>query len=184
MGRAIGPSSLAGFAEKAVATPMTDPTPAERADFVVRKLEQFILDGRTAEHGMSFRTWQAMAREELGNAFADIELRQLKRGADITVRRILAVGATTLVTIGFWGAVMAVDRRYGAVASILLAVAGLVVAALALELGLRRAMNQIQRQRRKAAIGRIENFDRQLKQFEAELKRKTEKAKAKAAEPP
>ncbi len=163
---------------------MTDPTPTERADLTVRKLEQFILDGRSSEKGMSFRTWQAMARDELANAFADIELRGLQRRADITVRRILMVGATALVTIGFWGAVMAVDRRYGAVAAILLAVAGLVVAAMALELTLRGAMNRIRRQRRKAALGRIENFDRQLKNFEAELKRKTEKAKAKAAEAP
>ena len=163
---------------------MTDPTPQERADYVVRKLEQFILDGKTTEKGMSFRTWQAMARAELGNAFADIEQRKLQRQADITVRRILMVGATALVTIGFWGAVMAVDRRYGAVAAILLAVAGLVVAAMALELVLRRAMNRIKLQRRKAALGRIEDFDRQLKLFEAELKRKIDKAKAKAAEPP
>jgi hypothetical protein len=163
---------------------MPDPTPPERADYVVRKLEQFILDGRSAEKGMSFRTWQAMAREELGNAFADIELRQLKRRADITVRRILIVGATSLVTIGFWGAVMAVDRRYGAVASILLAVSGLVVAGLALELALRGAMNRILRQRRKGAIGRIEDFDRQLKTLEAELKRKIDKTKAKLDDQP
>ena len=163
---------------------MTDPTPTERADYVVRKLEQFILDGKSSEKGMSFRTWQAMARAELANAFADIELRQLQRRADITVRRILMVGATAMVTIGFWGAVMAVDRRYGAVSAILLAVAGLVVAALALELVLRRAMSRIRLQRRKAALGRIENFDRQLKQFEAELKRKADKAKAKAADQP
>ena len=161
-----------------------DPTPAERADYVVRKLEQFILDGRSAKHGMSFRTWQAMAREELGNAFADLELRQLKRRADITVRRILVVSATALVTIGFWGAVMAVDRRYGAVASILLAVSGLVVAALVLELVLRQAMSRIRKQRRKAAIGRIEDFDRQLKQLEAELKRKIDKTKAQSADQP
>ena len=77
---------------------------------------------------MSFKTWQAMARAELANAFADIERRQAQRRADLTLRRILIVGAAALVTIGFWGTVMAVDHRYGQVASVLVCVAGLVLA--------------------------------------------------------
>ncbi|MEI9983265.1 MAG: hypothetical protein WDN69_08705 [Aliidongia sp.] len=162
---------------------MTTPTPQERADYIVRKLEQFIREGKS-ERGMSFKTWQAMARAELANAFADIEQRQAQRRADLTVRRILIIGATSLVTIGFWGAVMAVDRRYGPVAALLLSIAGLVVAAMALEFGLRHAMNRIKLQRRKTAFGRIEDFDRQLKRLEAEIWRQVEQAKAKAADPP
>ena len=160
---------------------MPDPSPQERADYIVRKLEEFIREGKT-ERGMSFKTWQAMARAELANAFADIERRQAERRADLTVRRILAVGATALVTIGFWGAVLAVDRHYGPVAALLLAGAGLVLAAMALEFGLRRAVNQLTQQRRKAAFGRIEDFDRQLKRLEADVWRRLEKTKAKAAE--
>jgi hypothetical protein len=162
---------------------MADPTPQERADYITRKLEQFIREGKS-ERGMSFKTWQAMARAELANAFADIEQRQARRRADLTLRRILIAGAAALVTIGFWGTVMAVDHRYGQIASVLVFVAGLVLAALALELGLRHAHNRLTLRRRKAGFGKIEDFDRQLKKLEAEIWRAVEKAKDKAADPP
>jgi len=45
----------------------------------VRKLEQFIREGKS-EHGLSFKTWQAMARAEIANAFADLDDRR-KPGA-------------------------------------------------------------------------------------------------------
>jgi ABC-type proline/glycine betaine transport system permease subunit len=162
---------------------MADPSPQHRADYLVRKLEEFIREGKT-ERGMSFRTWQALARVELTNAFADLEQRQARQRADLTMRRILIVGAASLVTIGFWGAVLTVDRRYGQVSAVLLTVAGLVLAALLLELGLKRALNRLTQRRRKAVFGRIEDFDRQLKTLEAEIRRRAEAAKAKADNPP
>ena len=162
---------------------MADPSPQERADYVVRKLEQFIREGKSAR-GLSFKTWQALARAELANAFADIERRQLVKGADLTMRRIVTVGAVSLVTIGFWGAVLTVDRRYGPVAALLLFTAGLVLAAVALEFGLRRALSRLERKRRRAAFGRIEDFDRQLKQLESQIRRQVEQARDKAADPP
>lgn len=160
---------------------MPDPTPQERADYIVRKLEQFIREGKS-ERGMSFKTWQAMARTELGNAFADIEQRKAQQRADLTVRRILVTGAVALVTIGFWGAVLAVDHRYGPVASILVAVAGLVLAAMAAELTTRRVLDRLRLQRRKNAFGKIEDFDKQLRKLEAEIWRQLEKTKEKAAD--
>jgi hypothetical protein len=162
---------------------MADPSPQERADYLVRKLEQFIREGKT-EHGMSFKTWQGMSRAELVNSFADIEARQDRRRADVTIRRMLIVAAAAIVTIGFWGTVMAVDRRYGWVAAVLLVVSGLILAGLALELGLRQALNRLSTRRRKAGFGRIADFDRQLKQLETEIRRQVEKAKDKAADPP
>ena len=51
-----------------------NPTAQERADFVTRRLEQFIRDNRTAERGVNFRQWQAMARAEIINAIEDAEL--------------------------------------------------------------------------------------------------------------
>jgi hypothetical protein len=152
-----------------------DPSPQQRADYIVRKLEQFIREGKS-EHGMSFRTWQAMARAEITNAFAEIEDRQTRRRADLTARRMLIVGAAALVTIGFWGTVLAVDHRYGVLSSVLLIIAGLVLAALAIELGLRRTLNRLTQRRRNSAFGRIEEFDRQLRKLEAEIRRQVEKA--------
>jgi hypothetical protein len=160
---------------------MPDPTPQERADYLVRKLEQFIREGKT-ERGMSFRTWQAMARTELANAFADIEQRTAQTRADLTVRRILTVCAVALVTIGFWGAVLAVDHRYGPVASILVAVAGLVLAAIAAEFATRRVLDRLKLQRRKTAFGKIEDFDKQLRKLETEIWRRLEKTKERAAD--
>ena len=162
---------------------MADPSPQHRADYIVRKLEQFIREGKTGR-GMSFKTWQALARAELTNAFVDLEQGQARRRADLTMRRILIVGAASLVTIGFWGAVLTVDRHYGQVSAVLLTIAGLVLAALLLEFVLRRALNHLTLQRRKAAFGRIEEFDRQLKKLEAEIRRGVEAANAKAADPP
>jgi hypothetical protein len=162
---------------------MADPSPQERADYIVRKLEQFIRAGKS-EGGLSFKTWQALARAELANAFADLEQRRARQRADLTMRRILVVAASSLVTIGFWGAVLAVDHRYGQVPALLLFVAGLVLAAMAMELGIRHALGRLERRRRRAAFGRIENFDRQLQQLEAEIRRRSEKAGDKPGERP
>jgi hypothetical protein len=156
---------------------MSDPSPQERADYLVRKLEEFIRAGKS-EHGLSFRTWQALARAEIAASFADIDQRRLRREADLTIRRILIVGAVALVTIGFWGAVLIVDRRYGAVAALLLGASGLVLAAMMLEFGLRRVANRLARRRRAAAFARIEEFDRQLKALEAQVRRRVTKAQA------
>ena len=41
---------------------MADPTPMERADYLVRKLERFIIEGRETKKGMPFRAWQTKAR--------------------------------------------------------------------------------------------------------------------------
>ena len=41
-----------------------NPTPHERADLVVRRLEDFIRKGRTEDGGINFRKWQEMAAVE------------------------------------------------------------------------------------------------------------------------
>jgi hypothetical protein len=162
---------------------MDEPSPEQQADYIVRKLEHFITEGKT-ERGMSFKTWQAMARMEIANAFADAEQRYARARLDLTTRRILMVAASALVTIGFWGAVMAVDKSYGGLAATLIFVAGLVLLAMALEFGVRRALSRLALKNRKRAFGRIEDFDRQLRKLEAELRRKAEKLKAEIGKVP
>ncbi|MEA2754372.1 MAG: hypothetical protein QOJ54_661 [Aliidongia sp.] len=158
---------------------MADPSPQQRADYLVRKLEQFIREGKS-EHGLSFKTWQAMARAEIANAFADLDDRQARQRADLTMRRMLIVGAASLATIGFWGAVLAVDHRYGQISAALLIVAGLVLAALVVEFGLRRTLNRLAVGRRNSTVARIEDFDRQLRKLEAEIRRQVEAARDKS----
>ena len=45
------------------------PTPDERSNYVIMRLEQFIREGRTLDEGMSFKKWQAMARTDFGFDF-------------------------------------------------------------------------------------------------------------------
>ena len=51
-----------------------DPSPDERAEYVILRLEQFIREGRTFDEGMSFKIWQAMAKVEIAIAIAESEL--------------------------------------------------------------------------------------------------------------
>ena len=50
-----------------------NPTPHERADLIVRRLENFIREGRTEDGGINFRKWQEMAVLEVANAIRDAE---------------------------------------------------------------------------------------------------------------
>ena len=59
-----------------------NPAPEERADFVVRRLEQFIRDGRTMAEGMLSK-WQEMAQVEIANAIVESEV-AIGRSSDET----------------------------------------------------------------------------------------------------
>ena len=82
-----------------------NPTPDQRAETVIRQLEMFIREGRTAQGGMNFRKWQDMARVEIAHAILEDE--KDWRENDNFVTKVLAVGASGLVTVGMWGTVMA-----------------------------------------------------------------------------
>ena len=58
-----------------------DPTPDERAEFVILRLEQFIRDGRKVAEGMSVNIWQSMAKTEIAIAISETELGQQKEEA-------------------------------------------------------------------------------------------------------
>ena len=57
--------------KETITEPPNNPTPEERAEYVVLMLEKFIRDGRKDEAGMSFRKWQTMAKSEIIIAIAD-----------------------------------------------------------------------------------------------------------------
>src|SRR6201996_3678185 len=102
---------------------MSDPTAAQRAEYMIRQLENFIREKRT-EKGLSFRTWQTLAHAELSNAFLEHERTLLKTKQDRLGRRILLVGSSSVVTIGFWGTVMIADQHFGRLAAAILTPAG------------------------------------------------------------
>jgi hypothetical protein len=147
----------------------------------VRKLEQFIKDGRTVR-GVSFRDWQAMARSELANSFAEVDRRRIEIQKDLAVRRLLLIASVTLVTIGFWGGVMALDKSREWLAALIMLAAGIVLLAYACDFGIRSLWNRGAAKKRKQTFERIENFDKQLRQLEAEIRQKVKQTEADARE--
>ncbi|MDR3435704.1 MAG: hypothetical protein P4L94_03675 [Telmatospirillum sp.] len=131
---------------------------------------------------MSFKTWQALARAELGNAFADFERQLVKSRQDAVGKRLILVGASTVVTIGFWGAILTVDRRYGDLAAQVFIGAGLLVAVVGLEIFFRRMATRYRTIAREKGFERIEDFDKQLKRLEAEIWLKMKKTREQSEE--
>jgi hypothetical protein len=162
---------------------MADPTPEQRAEYLVLKLEQFIREGRS-EKGMSFKTWQSLARSELTNAFAENEKRLAKSRQDQTARRLILVGTSTAVTVGFWGMAVSIDHHYGILAAWIAACAALVVGLIAAEITARRMISRYRTEARLRRFERIEDFDDQLKKLEKKLwlKLKREKERAEQLE--
>lgn len=158
---------------------MVGPTPEQRADYLVRKLESLIREGKS-ERGMSFKTWQALARTELANAFCDFERQLLKSRQDAVGKRMILVGVTTAVTIGFWGAALTVDRHYGDLAAYIFIGAGGLLAFLLAEIALRRLATRYQTVSREKSFDRIVDFDKQLKRLEAEIWLKLKKTREQA----
>ena len=113
---------------------MSEPSAAQRAEYMIRQLENFIREKRT-DKGLSFKTWQAMAHAELVNAYLDHERALLKTKQDRLGRRILLVSSSAMVTIGFWGTVMIADQHFGLLAAAILSGAGLTLAFIGGELG-------------------------------------------------
>lgn len=150
------------------------PTPEQQAEYLVRKLEQTIRENRTVS-GMSFRTWQTIAREEILNAMLDVEKRH--RTHDRSINRLVLTTAASLVTIGFWGAMVAVDRAYGGVAAIVTLVAGAALLFAAADWGLGRWGAARAGRKRGERLAGIEDLDRRIKRMEEEMRRKAERTK-------
>jgi len=148
------------------------PTPEQQAEYLVRKLEQTIRERRGAD-GMSFRSWQAIAREEIANALRDAERRQ--RGWERIVTRLVLTAAAALTTIGFWGALVAVDHSRSGLAAIISLVAGLALLFAASDWGLARFSAARAGFRRRASLAAIEDLDLRIKRMEAALRRKADK---------
>jgi hypothetical protein len=155
------------------------PTAEQQADYLVRKMEQTIRDNRTVK-GMSFATWQAIAREEITNALRATERRHVAH--DRTVSRLILVSASSLVTIGFWGALVAVNHAYGMVAAIIALVAGAALFFVAADYGIRRATVNYTKRKRVERLAHIDDLDRRIKRMENDMKKKHDRMKEKMEE--
>jgi len=158
---------------------MSDPTASQRAEYMIRQLENFIREKRTAK-GLSFKTWQALAHAELSNAFLEHERTMLKIKQDRLGRRILLVGSSAVVTIGFWGVVVMVDHELGILASAILTAAGATVAFIGGEMATRKMVSHFRDTAREKSFDRIRDFDDQIKQLEKKMWLKAKKTKEEA----
>lgn len=159
---------------------MTAPTPEDRAQIVVRILEQAIREGRnetslrtkSGRPGLSFRQWQDIAAVEIANAIRDAESEVSKRKG-VGNRIAMTLGAC-LVTLGFFGAAVAwgrVDRTLAAVASLAAGV-GLLLAAM--EIPLRLSWRKARAKRRARKFENIRSLDKQIRALERFLEDKKE----------
>ena len=148
-----------------------NPTPHERADLIVRRLEDFIRKGRTEEGGINFRKWQEMAVLEVANAIRDAE--KYLRSDQRFLTRSLSVISASLLTIGIWGTVLAADATADRqMTALILIIAGGAVLSVLTIWGIRRLDHYYKKDRRKYHIGRVRDFDRQLATLDREMERR------------
>lgn len=145
------------------------PSPEDRADLVVTKLERFIRDHRTLSKGVSFRKWQELARSEIADQLRDVDG---QHAADHrTLDRTLMVLGAALSTIGIWGTALAIDAAPDRViAGVVTLFAGLVVLWCVGVLGLRSPLRRFRRDRAREGLTRVHTLNRKVRDLEHQLK--------------
>ena len=143
-----------------------NPTPEERAEYVILRLEQFIRDGSKINEGMSFKKWQAIAVAEAENS---------QKHDEINSRRVLFISAAAMVTIGFWGTAVSFHNVGNLAAGIICTVAGLVLLGFGGGWRARKWNNRRQGKVRRRSLARIENLNKRIKRLETALGKEEEK---------
>ena len=167
---------MANFFESGKYRSSNKPTPRQRGELIVKRLETFIRDGRSDKGGMSFRRWQEMAVNEFTNAILDAE-REERRDNQFMLR-VMAVGGLAVITIGFWGAIVVAGLSYDrqVVAFILIGAGGLLSLVFGLW-GLRWVGEYFLSGRREVRLRRITSFDYQLVQIDNEMQKRISETK-------
>jgi hypothetical protein len=154
---------------------MTEPTSSQRAELLIRRLEHLIRDGKESGQGMSFKTWQSLAFNELNQTFLEHERYVSKIKHDLLVKRLILTASSTLVTIGFWGSVVYLDRHFGMIAAVIVGVSLTLLGIVVGEIIIRKTLDQVNLLSRERRFSKIRKFDDSLKEFENELWVKTKK---------
>jgi len=152
-----------------------NPSPEERAEFVIMRLEQFIREGRTFAEGMSFKVWQAMAKVEIAIAIAEAELGQQQD--DVVTKRLLFTFGAALVTVGFWGTAVSLHKVGYLAGAIVTGLAGFVLIGVAGEWRFRKWRKRRQAKKRRLALARIEGLNRRIKRLESDLEKEEKRLK-------
>ncbi len=146
-----------------------NPTPEDRATYIVLRLEQFIRDGRSFAEGMSFRKWQVMALTEIAANIADAQNEMIRD--DPITNRLLFTTAAALITIGFWGTAVSIHKVGYLAAALVCGFAGLVLLAVACEWPVRRFWRKREAGKRRVRLSRIEGINRKIKRLENDLEK-------------
>jgi uncharacterized protein YlxW (UPF0749 family) len=154
-----------------------DPSPDERAEYVILRLEQFIREGRTFDEGMSFKIWQAMAKVEIAIAIAESELGQQKE--ESITRRLLFTFAAALVTVGFWGTAVSLHKVGYLAGGIISGLAGLALLGVVGEWRFRNWKKTRQANKRRKSLARIEGINRRIKRLENDLEKEEKRLEKK-----
>lgn len=149
------------------------PSPEERADFVVKRLEEFIREKKSPE-GMNFKQWQALCKAEIASAIA-AAVKEQTRG-DAALKRVLFTGAAALVTVGFWGMAVSLGRADYLLAGAVCFVAGIVFLGFLGEWSYSRWQNKRRARQRVETLVRVGDLDKRLKALEKEREKEFESA--------
>lgn len=147
-----------------------DPTPEERADYIVKRLELFIRENREPFKGMNFSKWQNLARAEIANSMHDVEARF--RNTNQVSRRVLFTMGSCISTIGFWGVAAAFGRIDYMLAGMICIIAGIIIIAHAGEWAIRGLWRKSAAAKRERSYKNAVALDRQIKAMEKDLKNK------------
>lgn len=151
-------------------------TAADRADYIVARLEQFIRDGSKDEQGMSFDQWKNMARSEISVAIAEAEVSQ--KHDELASKRVLFVSATAMITIGFWGTVTSMGKLDYMIGALVCGAAGLVLLLAIGNWRLRSWSEMREARKRREILGRVESLTKRIRKLEKELETEVEDLEA------
>lgn len=152
-----------------------NPTPEERAEMAVRRLERFIREGGskvsdTGRSGMSFKKWQDMAKVEIAAAVREAEIAEAAESKVFNL--FLVVSGSCLVSLGFLGAVVAFGQMDKTFAAYTAGALGGVFLATSIVLMIRGYFKRVGAMIRASRISRIEQLDLQIKKMERMLEEK------------
>jgi hypothetical protein len=165
--------SLKADAVKMIGGENNNPTPEERAEFIMQRLEQFIREGRTLSEGMNFKQWQEMAKGEIANAIAESQIDN--QDDEVVTKRLLFTFGASFTTIGFWGGLWAYDQAHYVAVAFLCGAAGLVMIGVALEWRFRKFWKRRQVGQRQKSLRRCQDLTRRIKKMEFELEKEEER---------
>ena len=146
-----------------------NPTPEQRAEYIMMRLEQFIREGRSVGEGMSFKQWQAMAKTEIAVAVAAAQ-NEVQKDDPVT-RRLLFMTAACLTTIGFWGTAVSLHKTAYLAGALVCAGAGILLLICAGEWRFRKWRRKKDAQLRIERLANIEALNKRIKGLERALEK-------------